>query len=352
MRRALNIGLCGLLLLNMAYVISGVRRYPMNSIDVVGIWLLKAKAMFSEKKIVTSVLKNPKYSYSHPQYPPSLPFLGWGVYESGGRIDERRVLLIYPAVYAAILTLTYGVMRKLNWGQTESLALTYMYSMFSPLLAQAGRKQAGNADIWLSLIYWAMLFLFFAGKTGKLRRVVALLSGAAALIKTEGILSAAAILFIPGKRNDKLIWTAAALAPFVLWEGAKKIWGIEADYGLHWPGAGGGASRAAAVVLGTAKEMANVRNWYVFWPVMVLATAGGKVKERPRQFALPVLLIMAAGMWGIYTMGEIPVGDYFSGSTDRLLLQLSPFWWTVFAEYLKVNRDTLAGLLQKLQRTF
>jgi len=104
--------------------------------------------------------------------------------------------------------------------------------------------------------------------------------------------------------------------------------------------------------LGTAKEMANVRNWYVFWPVMVLATAGGKVKERPRQFALPVLLIMAAGMWGIYTMGEIPVGDYFSGSTDRLLLQLSPFWWTVFAEYLKVNRDTLAGLLQKLQRTF
>ena len=140
-----------LVLLNVVYAFIGAYFYPLASIDAIGIWLLKAKFFYLSGGFPLEFLKNPVFTYSHPHYPLLLPFVFSVFYFFLGGMRESFIIFIYPLTFIAILVILYKLLRESGIGQVLALTFTYIYSMLSPLLALAGRKHAGEADIFILL---------------------------------------------------------------------------------------------------------------------------------------------------------------------------------------------------------
>src|SRR3989337_4053195 len=105
MRKLIKIALLFLLFVNFFYVLSGAIHYPLRSIDVYSIWLLKAKAFWVSDGLPLEFLKS--HLYSHPQYPILLPWLFYQLYKIVGGVKEMYVLALYPFIYLAILLVAY-----------------------------------------------------------------------------------------------------------------------------------------------------------------------------------------------------------------------------------------------------
>src|ERR1035437_3626135 len=146
MLKAFKYLLLFLILLNIIYAFVGAYFYPLSSIDAIGIWLLKAKFFYLSSGFPLEFLKNISFVYSHPHYPLLLPFIISVFYSLLGGVKEQLIIFIYPLTFIAILFILYKLLRKFGFSQIIALTFTYIYSMFSPLLAQAGRKHAGEAD--------------------------------------------------------------------------------------------------------------------------------------------------------------------------------------------------------------
>ena len=80
-----------LIAINFAYLISGVIHFPLRSIDVYSIWMLKAKVFYLNEGIDWEFLKNT--DYSHPQYPILLPFIFYQIFKIAGAFREIYVLI-------------------------------------------------------------------------------------------------------------------------------------------------------------------------------------------------------------------------------------------------------------------
>ena len=163
-KRVINI-LYLLLFINVCYVLSGVIYIPLQSLDVVGRWLFKAKAIFVEGGMPFKTLNNPDFFLFHPHYPLLLPFLYSLFYFLIGRVWELPILLLSPIYYVLILRLAYTALKKIGLTSLQSLVYVYMYSMLSPLLAQAGRMHAGMADIIIVLLGWLVVYLWQIAKS-------------------------------------------------------------------------------------------------------------------------------------------------------------------------------------------
>src|SRR5690349_18525390 len=92
-----------LFLINILYVISGVLNFPMQSMDTIGIWMFKAKAIYIEKGFPFDFLKLKHFLYSHQQYPLGIPLLFSIPFFLIGSVQEIIPLLFSPLVYLCIL---------------------------------------------------------------------------------------------------------------------------------------------------------------------------------------------------------------------------------------------------------
>jgi hypothetical protein len=190
--------------LNFFYVLSGAIHYPLASIDVYSIWLLKAKAFYVYNGFPLEFLQN--IGYSHPHYPVFLPWFFSLIYKIIGGVNEYYVLVLYPFVYLVILFLACRFFTKIGLSKTISLFFVYIYSMLSPLLAQGGRYHAGLADIVLVLLYWIGILVAYeiARKKGSnFVWVLVLIVAIASQIKLEGVFFAWTILFFRINNNNQ-----------------------------------------------------------------------------------------------------------------------------------------------------
>src|SRR3989344_8477288 len=131
--------------------------------DAIGIWFFKAKAFYIEQGFPNNFLHKAEYAYSHQRYPLGVPLAIFIFYQLLGGINEHLVLVAYPVIYCLILFLAYKTLRK-HANTTSSLIFVYIYSMLSPLVAAGGRILAGNADIFLVLIEWIIIYILYKSK--------------------------------------------------------------------------------------------------------------------------------------------------------------------------------------------
>jgi hypothetical protein len=342
-----------LLIVNFIYVVSGALNYSLRSIDVYAIWLYKAKLFYVNEGRIFSTLRG--MTYGHPKYPILLPFLYYLIYRMVGGVKEMYVFLLYPLIYSGILFLIYYLFRKLDLDIVFALLFTYIYSMFGPLLAQGGRNHAGTADIVITLVNWVIvIFTLIIFKDKEKHRLdglfIALLVALNSMIKSEGVFYSAILLFLPGEKKRKILWFLVAITPTLIWRYLIMINHISYDYTYYFPGLIEFLQRGFSALYYVGREMLNYRNWYIFWPVFfIVFILIKKEREYIRKVLYPSALLFFFTFIAVYIFTrEVDPADYVPPSIDRILFQLSPFYYPIFvlktAEAL--SRETLNTLLK------
>lgn len=324
MQKVAQVLLTILLTLNILYVVSGIVFYPVRSIDTVGIWMLKAKAIAFERGVPFGFLRSSAYAYAHQQYPLLLPAVLALTGTLFGGVDGKAPLLLSSLAYACILLIAYVVFRK-KLSTIQSLFFVYLYSGFPPLLGQAGRGHAGNADIYIVLCAWALIFLYTRKRTHIVLPV--LIVWVASQIKTEGVFLAATLLmFLEGTLTIRVTWTLISLIPFVLWQEFVRIANIPSDIGYRIPPVSEAVSSVFTIVRSAVSQVLEVRQWFTFW---ILATAALVSPLRKKHGGM-MKFYAAAGLmsclfFASYMFATLEIEEYLSSSLDRVFLQLSPW---------------------------
>lgn len=335
-----------LMVLNVAYVWSGVQTFGLSSIDATAIWMFKAKAFVVEGGIPWQTLLNPAFVYQHPQYPLGLPTVMAAWYWVTGSVNETAVLFWYPIMYAAILWLCYQVIQKLGAEPVVALGATYLYSFFSPLLAGAGRRHPGEADIVITLLAWVVLWLIQRmhqkpqSSVWESWAIVGIIM-LASQIKMEGLFLLPFLWFLPTKRVTQLVQSGVAVLPFVVWSSVVRMQGLPADFGFAFPGFIPLLERFAVIVLGYGNEFLKVNQWYLFWPILALTLVLWPQKSRwIARDIIPPTLIMAVLFTLVYITTTLDTHAHLVSSIDRVLLQMSPWFFVIWI-------DRVIGRIQK-----
>jgi len=340
MQKLINKFLFVLILFNIVFVTLGALIYPIASIDAVSIWLLKAKAIFfASGALPVDVLKNSIYLYSHPQYPVLIPYFFSFFYFVSGAVNDKIIAFINPLFYLLTILLIFKLLKKMQFSTFFSLLFTYIYSMLSPFLAQGGRKHSGDADIFIVFINWLTLFLsylFFKNKSYKILSLIIILVMISSQIKGEGIFLASIILFLPLKRQVKFASLIISLIPFLIWRGIIAYYKIPNDFYFLIPSLQEIVIRVFQIFYYTLREMLKINNWYLFWPILTCITLLVKSKDIfLNKFVLPSLGLMSLGFFVFYLFLSVSPTTYVPSSIDRILLQLSPFYFLLFAVLIK-----------------
>ncbi|MBU2577344.1 hypothetical protein KKA69_00770 [Patescibacteria group bacterium] len=331
MRRIVFFLLIVLITFNLLYCLAGVIYYPMQSMDTIGIWLLKAKGFYLEGLYPKNMLFSERYAFSHQQYPLLLPLIFSFIYKTIGSINETAVLIVYPFLYLGIIFLAFKTL-KTKTSSFNALLFTFVYSVFSPLLGQAGRVHAGNADIFLTFTYWLGIYLVVSSKNkDKILFPLALLIAVASQIKTEGIFMLSLLIFTDANFKKKVLPFFLAIFPFLIWQWLIRYLNIPNDFGFKLipfyqiPG------NILTSFFYIFKEFVNFKNWYIFWPlfILVLLFAPEMQRQTKNEILKPLLLSSFLYLF-IYIFSSISTEIYVSSSIDRVLLQLSPLFFFVF----------------------
>lgn len=350
-----------LLTMNFFYVLSGVLNTPMQSVDVIGIWLFKAKAFFVEGGLPIKTLHNPNFILFHPQYPLLLPGIYSLVYFVLGRVWELPILLLYPFYYLTILWLALKLFQNFGLTKLQSLIYVYIYSMLSPLLGQAGRMHAGSADTVIVLLGWIIVYQWqktISNKNSTLINqsawIITLLVMVASQIKLEGLLMGAMLLILPLPKWRKVFYGWLMLLPSLCWSLIVKNLAIPSDFVLAVPTGGELIYRCWLVISLTIQEMLNYKNWYIFWPLfwLVIFTLRWFKKNQAVLDLAGVILMMAGAFSTVYVLSGSNIQaaanastvTYISSSIDRVLFQLTPF---VYPLFVMASQQLLAKLQPK-----
>ena len=339
MRKLIITVLLVLLFINFVYVLSGAYHLSLRSVDVYAIWMYKAKIFFvNDGAIIESLYQ---LEQGHPQYPILLSYFFYWIFKITGGVNEIFVFLLYPVIYVTILYLSYKVFRKVGISVTISLLFVYIYSMFGPLLAQAGRYHAGTADIFIVLINWLIVYLsllFFTNKKKELLPVIiALLIGISSLIKLEGVFFVSVLLFLPMKFKAKSALIFIAVLPAILWQYIRSVYAIPTSFELEIPSVFQIIERSPEILYLTIKEMLNLNNWYIFWPMLFLVFIQGDSKNKfLYKILIPAATLSFLAFIAIYLASSIPPSLHTPSSIDRVLFQLSPFIFTSFVLQLNI----------------
>lgn len=338
MQKTIRIAVIILIFVNFLYAVSGAIHFPLQSIDVYAYWFLKAKLFYFSGILPLTNLN--VYPYSHPQHPILLPIIVSLIYHLSGGVKEVPVFLIYPFIYLIILFLAYKMFRKLGVNETFSLTATYIYSMFSPLLAMAGRKHAGEADIFITLINWGIVHLVFNFlKDKKLKWLIftSILIMIASQIKTEGVMVAVIFLFIPLARSRKALLLFISILPAVIWNLIVAKAPLVRDFGWLIPTPLEIVKRIGEVFYLVVVEMFNIRNWYIFWPLFWLSLfIRGKQNKLIVKVTTYTVLSIGVIYLSNFVFSTFTPQEYVPGAIDRILIQFSPFFLGVFALKLRV----------------
>ena len=340
MQKKLNNLLILLISLNVIFVFLGAYLYPLASIDAVSIWYLKAKIFYLNHGIIPlDFFKNKIYQYTHLQYPLLVPYIFYLIYLFLGGINENIIAFINPLFYLLIIIVVYKLFKKMEFSTTLSFLFTYIYSMFSPLLAQGGREHSGDADIFIVLINWLVVlvsFNFMKHKNYKYFWSLVVLIMISSQLKGEGIFLASILFFLPVTKKIKFLSIFLAFLPFIIWRIFIFYYQIPNDFYFLIPSIKEIFIRSAEIIFFTFREMIKINNWYFFWPTFLFFIVLGKLNSNYlKKIILPTLITMYGLLFIFYLFLSISPSIYVPASIDRILLQFSPFYYIIFSTFVK-----------------
>ena len=332
MHKTIKYLLFGLITVNVLYVLSGALTLPITNIDAIGIWFFKAKAIYLEHGFPYIFLHNHNYLYSHQQYPLGFPFFTSFVYYLLGGIHEKLIFFIFPIIYTITLILCYFIFKKI-FNDILSLLFTYIFSMFSPLLAEGGRF-AGQVDIFILLGNMLLAYILYTKKDiSKYLWFVVLIIIISSQIKVEGLFLSIFLLFIPLPLKKKTIGFFLSITPFIFWEAVIYWQKIPTDLHYHLFSLAVLSLRFATIVIYVVKELFKLNNWYIFWILFILTLPFTKKSNKIiKRTILPFYLLMMVIFIGNYLFASYNTAAYVSSSFDRVLLQSIIWPYIIFSE--------------------
>jgi hypothetical protein len=156
-------------------------------IDSFAIWMLKAKWVYMDAlRPMPAVFRDPILSYSHQDYPLSLPFLVAGLWAVIGHVDDNAAKLLLVPIWAAMAGMMYAAVRRLHRRAT-ALAVTAIFAT-APTLAHNAGLLVAESPLLLAMVGTTALLLRWMeeGETGDLI-LAGLFAAMAAFTKNEGL---------------------------------------------------------------------------------------------------------------------------------------------------------------------
>jgi hypothetical protein len=176
-------------------------------IDSFAIWMLKAKwVYFDALRPMLAVFHDPILSYSHQDYPLSLPFLVAGLWAAIGHVNDNAAKLLLVPTWCAMTGMMYSAIRRFHRRAT-ALAVTAVFCT-APTLAYKAGLLVAETPLLLAMVGTATQLLRWMeeGETGDLI-LAGLFAAIAAFAKNEGLamlpVVAVAALIVAIVRNFK-----------------------------------------------------------------------------------------------------------------------------------------------------
>lgn len=255
----------------------------LTDIDAFAIWMLKAKwVLLDALRPIPAVFRDPILSYSHQDYPLSLPLLVAGFYSVIGRMDDTAAKLLLIPSWLALAATIYGAVRRYH-RRAIALAVTAVFCT-APTLTLNAALLVAETPLLLALAAAAAQLLHWieGGETGDLI-LAGLLAAIAAFTKNEGLallpvlgLSALFVALRQGRLKDfarSALICLIAISPWLIYR--TQLPHTHEDYG--------GKLLEPAVLLHNLPQRADVLGGFI-----------GRLFDAPRAGLIWYVLIISA----------------------------------------------------------
>lgn len=301
---------------------------PVTAWDGWASWLLRAKIFFIDGSIRSDV-----FSYIPSEYPLLASLMSTFIYIFLGVVDDRTVLLLYPAFYIFLSMLFYFSSRRLL-GNTSALFFTFLLISTQNVIRHSGRYEAGQADLIQGFYIFASSLLFVVYLRSKSLGNMILLQiflGITSLIKNEGVsfvifTQVLLAIFLLRKKLYKhffsfLFW----IIPFVDWQLFKFFHQLpKAPSYLH---SSFHLERLPLILEEFTREFFNIQNWNLLWPVFFLSFFVFLFSSKRNIYTLALYLLIFLQLWvymGIFFFTSPNPALHIPNVADRALLHLAP----------------------------
>lgn len=301
---------------------------PVTAWDGWASWLLRAKMFF-----IAGSVKLDIFTYVPSEYPLLVSLMTAFLYIFLGAVDDRSILLLYPAFYLFLGLLFFLSIRKIL-GKSMALYFTFLLLSIQNIIRHSGRFEAGQADMILGFYIFTSTALFFRYMQSKKIGNLVLLQiffGITVLIKNEGvpfvILSEILLtIFLFKKKLYKHFFTFLFwIVPFVDWQIFKYTYNLPdlpsyLQFRFH-------PERISLIILEFAKEFINVKNWNLLWPGFIMSFAMFLffVKKNIYIFVLYILIFTQICVYmSVFFFTSADPKLHIPNVANRVLLHIAP----------------------------
>ncbi|MFH1220197.1 MAG: glycosyltransferase family 39 protein [Candidatus Eisenbacteria bacterium] len=335
-----------LLAVTLAFVLIGCLSEPTAEVDAVGAWALHAKVFFYERTAFPEYLTSGACGPVVSHWPPLLPLLETWIHLGMGGYDDLKVKVVFFLIYAAMLGLVFGTLKRLI-GASYGAAMLVLIATAPAIIVPfpSGSVASAHADVPLAM--------FLAGTTGLLISWLArdnlrylllasLLVASAMWLKREGLvfacISGALVCFLALRRAGRS--RRARIMPALLFTLAPVVsvflLGL---YKSRFPGAFAGdtleigrflsaesALRFVKLAGYLALEAVNPVKWGFLW-LLLLTLVTLRVRQAgSRIIALPLAVMVGhvAVALAFMAISGYSVRHHVNLDMRRVLIQIAP----------------------------
>ncbi len=328
--------------------------------DAVGIWFLKAKALFLANSFKDVFLFNSKFNflYSHKAYPVGLPLIVAFFYRIISSINDQAIKFYYLSFYLSIFLFFLGLFFKKE--EKGSLFYIKIFSLFAFFLSPIFILYAynGYSDLPLSFVFLLLTSLYFEfltekkeGRALEIIGLMAIISGFALVIKYEAIPFVLFLWFLLvfGKtarvkrifRSNPRVFFFLFLGflPFVLWYLYTKQANLELYTKMSNISFVEMLKRVKMLYNFVIVELLDTSRFGVFlWVMFGFIIYSFSVLIYKREFKRASLILLPIFQLffylSVYLITPFDFRSQFFASFERLFLHLMPTLFFIFISYL------------------
>lgn len=294
---------------------------PVIGWDAVATWFMTGKGFF-----IDGGIRPEFYRYLQIQdNPPGMGLILSSFYVLIGKVDDQVTLLFFTVFYGMLLCAFLSLLSE-KMPLRYSLFFTFLFASTQELLRQAGRFEAGYADLPLAYFFFVSTCLsleYFGKRNFRSIVVVSFLSAVPIFIKNEGSTMYIILAFLwlsSLKKTKNLFALVTGFTLFAFWNVFKLNQGLQLSYLFK---GSLDLTRTTAIFSGVMSEFINISRWNLLWiAFFILIFLFKKTKEN-----VLLLLIIFLQLWVyilIYFITPLNPAAQIIGSFDRLLLHLMP----------------------------
>jgi hypothetical protein len=336
---------------------------PLIEWDAWSIWARKAEMLTAHDSLANSFWTGSSYSWIHLDYPLQYPVWEALHFRAAGAFDTqallRHVWLLLVAFVWAVAYLLRGQVRPVVWAPLLLLAAAAP-GVWEQLLT-------GYADVPMAIFACLgaiSLALWLSQGDGRLLALAAIMLAAAANVKNEGMLAAAALLLVAGSiafalrlplRQFGLAAGAVVVSilPWRIWTAAHDIEGdLPVSKGITDPGyLLDRTDRVWPAIEAISRELADQDRWLHLLPLAALVVAASLVSgvgRRIAAFYLASFALVWAGLVWSYWISPNPIDWHLTTSVNRVI---SVLMLICLAAVVHLSGHLLGALVQRRNRS-